>query len=101
MDVETVTPLAMWGAGVKKLEHNIGARPEFDHWDMFDQVTRAEVHQADLAPLMSTLLGVNIPVNSVGVLPVDLIDMHPNHKVEAMMTQVDQLLGKTSKNTYI
>ena len=101
MDVETVTPLAMWGAGFKKLEENIGAKTEFDHYDMFAHVNRAEVHQADLAPLMSTLLGVNIPVNNVGVLPVELIDMHPNHRVEAMMSQVDQLLGRTSKHSYI
>ena len=56
MDDETVTPFAMWGAGVKKLEENFGARSHFDHFDGFNHIKRAEMNQADLAPLMSALV---------------------------------------------
>ena len=94
MDVETVTPLAAWGAGIRRLDHNVGARTEFDYLDGFDLIHRIEVNQADLAPLMSTLVGVNIPVNSVGLLPLDMVDLHPHHQVEALLVQVDQLLAQ-------
>jgi len=94
MDDETVTPFAMWGAGVKKLEENFGARSHFDHFDGFNHIKRAEMNQADLAPLMSALVGINIPVNNVGVLPVNLLDLHPNHKIEVMLDQIDQLLAQ-------
>ena len=94
MDVETVTPLAVWGAGVKRLDSNIGARARFNGWDGFSDQYRVEVRQADLAPLMATLVGVSIPVNNVGVLPVDILDLHPNHQVEAMISQADQLLAQ-------
>ena len=42
------------------------------------------VKQADLAPFMATLLGANIPVNSVGLLPHRLLDMHPLDVVKAL-----------------
>jgi phosphatidylinositol glycan class N len=94
MDQETVTPLVAWGAGIKKLEKNIGARGQFDQVQAFQNINRIEVNQADMAPLMSTLIGKNIPVNSVGRLPVEMVDMHPTHQVEAMMVQIDQLLAQ-------
>ena len=94
MDVETVTPLAVWGAGVKKLEENVNTRAQFNSLDGFNNSYRIEVNQADLAPLMSSMIGVNIPVNNVGVLPVDILDLHPNHQVEAMLAQIDQLLAQ-------
>jgi len=94
MDVETVTPLAVWGAGVKKLEENVNTRAQFNSLDGFNISYRIEVNQADLAPLMSSMIGVNIPVNNVGVLPVDILDLHPHHQVEAMLAQIDQLLAQ-------
>jgi len=39
---------------------------------------RQDLSQADLAPLMSTLLGLEWPVNSVGVLPGILPPTDPN-----------------------
>eukprot|EP00090_Calanus_glacialis_P014751 TRINITY_DN23617_c0_g1_i1.p1 TRINITY_DN23617_c0_g1~~TRINITY_DN23617_c0_g1_i1.p1 ORF type:complete len:660 (-),score=134.08 TRINITY_DN23617_c0_g1_i1:67-1800(-) len=47
-----------------------------------------------MAPLMSTLIGKNIPVNSVGKVPIEMIDLHPTHQVEAMLAQIDQLLAQ-------
>lgn len=43
---ETNTPLITWGAGIKTNKK------------------RNDVKQADIAPLLATLIGVNIPINS-------------------------------------
>ncbi|CAL2029573.1 unnamed protein product [Caenorhabditis brenneri] len=55
-DDEVLTPFVAWGAGIKK------GGPKLD------------IHQIDLAPLISSLIGVPIPVNSMGILPVQLMD---------------------------
>jgi hypothetical protein len=62
---ETETPLVAWGAGVR------GPRPSADNnptsppsW-RFEHLTRSDVNQADIAPLMASLIGVPVPVNSV------------------------------------
>ena len=81
MDVETITPLAVWGAGVASLARlpGLGPRPAADSapWPW----PRLEVAQADLAPLMASLVGVRIPVHSVGRLPVSVLRLHPRHQV--------------------
>ena len=96
MDQETVTPLAAWGAGVARLaadSSNLGPRPvSADPWPW----PRLEVAQADLAPLMASLVGVRIPVHSVGRLPVSALQLHPRHQVEAVLAQAEQLLAQFS-----
>ncbi|KAG2365546.1 Phosphatidylinositolglycan class N-domain-containing protein [Suillus spraguei] len=67
----TRTPLIAWGQGIRgplpdviPSSHDEYSRP----WQLEDFL-RQDVEQADLAPLMAALLGVNYPVNSVGILP--------------------------------
>jgi hypothetical protein len=69
----TRTPLVAWGAGIRGPVRN----PAFPHqipdeysapWELSHIVGR-DVEQADVAALMSALLGTHWPVNSVGVLP--------------------------------
>ncbi|KAJ0042391.1 hypothetical protein Pint_19504 [Pistacia integerrima] len=55
----TDTPLVVWGA----------------EWGL-DGFERVDVNQADIAPIMSTLLGLSCPVNSVGNLPPEYINMN-------------------------
>lgn len=62
---ETETPLVAWGAGVR------GPRPSTDSnpssptsWGL-GHLARNDVNQADIAPLMASLIGVPVPVNSV------------------------------------
>ena len=52
---ETQTPIVAWGAGIST--DNINPT----NWE--DQ--RNDMEQADVAPLMASLLGINIPINSV------------------------------------
>lgn len=67
----TRTPLIAWGKGVRgplpdssPSSHDEYSKP----WGL-SHLVRRDVEQADVAALMSTLIGVNLPVNSVGVLP--------------------------------
>ncbi|KAG2120771.1 Phosphatidylinositolglycan class N-domain-containing protein [Suillus discolor] len=56
----TRTPLIAWGRGIR------GPLPDIIP-SLHDEYFHVE--QADLAPLMAALLGINYPVNSVGILP--------------------------------
>ncbi|KAI0632733.1 Phosphatidylinositolglycan class N-domain-containing protein [Trametes polyzona] len=67
----TRTPLIVWGKGVRgplpdtqPSSHDEYSKP----WDL-SHLVRRDVEQADVSVLMSSLIGVNWPVNSVGVLP--------------------------------
>lgn len=73
----TRTPLVVWGKGVRGPIHV----PEDDLVEpdtytapfKLSHIVRQDVEQADVAALMATLVGINWPVNSVGVLP----DVYP------------------------
>lgn len=52
---ETQTPIVAWGAGINT--KNISGK----HWED----SRNDIEQADIAPLIAALLGINFPINSV------------------------------------
>lgn len=95
----TRTPLIAWGAGVNKPVKN--EYPIFDdyteNWKLAD-IKRNDVNQADIASLMSYLIGVNYPVNSVGELPLAYIDAKESDKLSALyknaLSIVEQYLVK-------
>lgn len=68
----TRTPLIAWGAGIRKPVHDrTSSRLKDDYsapWEL-SHIVRRDVEQADVASLMSALLGTFWPVNSVGILP--------------------------------
>ncbi|XP_075849936.1 GPI ethanolamine phosphate transferase 1 isoform X2 [Microcebus murinus] len=64
---ETLTPLITWGAGIK-YPQKVSAQ-QFDdaflkEWRL-ENWKRRDVNQADIAPLMASLIGVPFPLNSV------------------------------------
>jgi phosphatidylinositol glycan class N len=95
----TETPLVVWGAGVSKprfsqqhvskLTEN--SRPTPLNWHL-EHLTRVDVTQADIAPLMATLIGVPIPVNSVGVLPIEYLDLPNDFKAAALLDNAREIL---------
>eukprot|EP00667_Euglena_gracilis_P005926 EG_transcript_5973 len=57
-----------------------------------DPEQRVDMLQADLAPLMATLIGVPIPVHSVGVLNTHYLDATEGFKAIALLTNARQIL---------
>uniref|UniRef100_A0A3B3XKR7 GPI ethanolamine phosphate transferase 1 n=1 Tax=Poecilia mexicana TaxID=48701 RepID=A0A3B3XKR7_9TELE len=92
---ETLTPLVVWGAGVNRAQRVIEAQPYEDgylkDWNL-EHIRRADVNQADIAPLMASLLGLPIPVNSVGVMPLLYLNNSDQFKAESMYTNAIQVL---------
>ncbi|KAJ2660955.1 Glycosyl phosphatidyl inositol anchor synthesis [Coemansia sp. RSA 1200] len=93
----TRTPLIAWGAGVAKpVAVPAGATaPGHDGfsngWGL-DQLERKDVNQADIAPLMASLVGLNFPLNSVGTLPLGYIDASDEFKASAALVNALQVL---------
>ncbi|RCN33881.1 phosphatidylinositolglycan class [Ancylostoma caninum] len=72
-DEEVLTPFIAWGAGVQKG----GAR--------------STISQVDLTPLCAALLGVAVPVNSMGVLPLHVLDVSPKYLFRSAFSNFLQL----------
>ncbi|XP_062567292.1 GPI ethanolamine phosphate transferase 1-like isoform X1 [Saccostrea cucullata] len=95
---ETLTPLVAWGAGIRgprAPDHK--SKPNEDgfskKWKL-DHLKRSDVQQADLSPLMAALIGVAYPVNSVGVLPLEVLDIPLPDQAEAMFANAQQILAQ-------
>lgn len=98
----TRTPLIAWGAGIRKPRAEAGkqtwriAEQEQDDyyqgWHELDNLWREDVEQADITPLMSALLGINIPANSEGMLPLDYLDIPAEEAARAMLANALEML---------
>ncbi|XP_023578925.1 GPI ethanolamine phosphate transferase 1 isoform X2 [Octodon degus] len=91
---ETLTPLVTWGAGIK-YPQKVSAQ-QFDddflkEWGL-EKWKRRDVNQADIAPLMASLVGVPFPLNSVGILPMDYLNNTDLFKAESIFTNAVQIL---------
>ncbi|XP_040022657.2 GPI ethanolamine phosphate transferase 1 [Gasterosteus aculeatus] len=92
---ETLTPLVAWGAGVHNARRATGPKPYSDgflqDWKL-EHLQRVDVNQADIAPLMASLIGVPFPLNSVGILPLLYLNNSEHFKAESMYTNAIQVL---------
>ncbi|CAL8580963.1 Glycosyl phosphatidyl inositol anchor synthesis [Xanthoria parietina] len=93
----TRTPLIAWGSGVAKpvisssgtaLGHEDGFSAD---WGL-DSVRRHDVNQADIAALMAYLAGLELPVNSVGQLPLSYLTASVPEQAEAMLVNAREVL---------
>ncbi|KAJ7455915.1 Phosphatidylinositolglycan class N-domain-containing protein [Mycena galericulata] len=91
----TRTPLVAWGRGVRgplpdssPSSHDAYSEP----WEL-NHLLRRDIEQADLAPLMAALVGIDWPVNSVGVLP----DVDPTKPGYLLPREGDKTLAKAAQ----
>uniref|UniRef100_H3CRR9 GPI ethanolamine phosphate transferase 1 n=1 Tax=Tetraodon nigroviridis TaxID=99883 RepID=H3CRR9_TETNG len=92
---ETLTPLVVWGAGVQTAHRATDPQAYVDgylrDWKL-EHIRRADVNQADIATLMASLIGIPLPVNSVGVLPLLYLNNTDHFKAKSMYTNALQVL---------
>ncbi|KAK9454267.1 Phosphatidylinositolglycan class N-domain-containing protein [Dipodascopsis uninucleata] len=88
----TRTPIIAWGAGIAKPVHTSTGHDAFSiPWNL-ESVRRVDVKQADIASLMSFLIGLNYPANSVGELPLEYIDAVPKVKSKAIISNALEII---------
>ncbi|XP_068956351.1 GPI ethanolamine phosphate transferase 1 isoform X2 [Petaurus breviceps papuanus] len=91
---ETLTPLVSWGAGIRypqQVSTQLFDDEFLKEWQL-ENWKRQDVNQADIAPLMASLIGVPFPLNSVGILPLDYLNNSDLFKAESMLTNALQIL---------
>nr|CAD7591284.1 unnamed protein product [Timema genevievae] len=94
---ETETPLVAWGAGIRGPLPATETDPSSPHsWELA-HIRRSDVRQADIAPLMATLLGVPIPANSVGFLPREYLSLSELEVSEAVFTNARQMAAQYNR----
>ncbi|WFD05251.1 CCR4-NOT core subunit cdc39 [Malassezia vespertilionis] len=90
----TRTPLVVWGAGVAKpmrTSHVYPVEEYYDGWGL-ETYERVDVEQAAITPLVSTLLGAQIPANNEGVLPDVYLDVDAAYAARAALANAKQVL---------
>uniref|UniRef100_A0A667YEP8 GPI ethanolamine phosphate transferase 1 n=1 Tax=Myripristis murdjan TaxID=586833 RepID=A0A667YEP8_9TELE len=89
---ETLTPLVVWGAGVHHAQRVTDPQSKQKAKRLNERLFLCFALQADIAPLMASLIGVPIPVNSVGVLPLLYLNNSDQFKAESIYTNAIQIL---------
>ena len=101
---ETMTPLLAWGAGLRWPQQvapgevgGAGVDSWSEKWGL-SHLRRCDVNQADIAPLMSVLIGRPIPLNNEGVLPIcclhDDLKLHAHGLFANAMQLCEQVMVK-------
>ncbi|NXX00329.1 PIGN transferase, partial [Larus smithsonianus] len=92
---ETLTPLIVWGAGVNYPQKVTSQFFEDNFlkggWNCL-KMGMLLFAQADIAPLMASLIGVPFPLNSVGTLPLEYLNNSAHFKAESIFTNAVQIL---------
>ncbi|BHF64319.1 hypothetical protein SprV_0200732100 [Sparganum proliferum] len=77
---EAYVPIFLWGSGIVRGE----SRPLSETLDSKSGYPIL-LNQVDICPLIAGLLGIRIPTNSMGRLPVDVLDISPPRKLELLL----------------
>lgn len=95
---ETETPFIAWGAGFadwRQLAADGQAMPtEWRRVGPVERVPRFDIEQADAAPLMAAVLGVAVPMNNFGTLPVRYLNASAAYVAQAMRANALQMAAQ-------
>lgn len=95
---ETETPIIAWGAGIKNWNHIKNLPHNQLHFHLMQKlIPRFDIEQADLTPLMASLLGIPIPVNNIGRLPHEFLNVSQKYVAAALRSNSLQLLQQYKK----
>eukprot|EP01126_Amoeba_proteus_P032015 TRINITY_DN312_c0_g1_i5.p1 TRINITY_DN312_c0_g1~~TRINITY_DN312_c0_g1_i5.p1 ORF type:complete len:794 (-),score=147.17 TRINITY_DN312_c0_g1_i5:1424-3805(-) len=107
----TETPFIAWGAGIRSPQHSYPpppSNPSDSEWTIpspkkwkLNHLRRVDLHQADIAPLMSCLVGIPFPMNSVGVLPTSYLQMTKNGIADCVITNAKQIFAQVQMHSRI
>ncbi|CAH1393577.1 unnamed protein product [Nezara viridula] len=78
---------------------NISESSTPDNWKLA-HLCRNDVNQVDIAVLMSILLGVTIPVHSVGTLPLNFLAFSEKDRAKAYVLNARQLITQLKAKEY-
>uniref|UniRef100_A0A5S6Q8I3 GPI ethanolamine phosphate transferase 1 n=1 Tax=Trichuris muris TaxID=70415 RepID=A0A5S6Q8I3_TRIMR len=81
---ETLTPVVIWGSGINQLPDAVSSAC----WPS----SPVDINQVDIAPLMSALIGAAFPANSIGVVPLEYLNVSSRSKALVMLANFRQLL---------
>ncbi|KAL5288545.1 PIGN family protein [Megaselia abdita] len=90
---ETSTPLFIWGSGVKNW-HSLDNHSYETVRISKIEVPLFQVEQAQIAPLMSALIGQSPPVNNFGKLPINLLNVSLAYQAESLSINAFQILSQ-------
>lgn len=81
----TRTPFVIWGSGIRESKYREKKPEEEDtpeDWNL-NNYERKDISQIDITPLIAGLLGTNFPMNSLGILPLDIFNI--NEKIKSKL----------------
>ncbi|KAH8299546.1 hypothetical protein KR044_002585 [Drosophila immigrans] len=91
---ETETPFMLWGAGVSR---TASSPSSFVANDEGQKLPLHELEQAQLAPLMSALIGLPPPMNNFGMLPSGYMNAGDEYEAIAAHSNALQLLAQYTR----
>ena len=81
----TRTPFVTWGSGIREAIYRDKKPDDEDtpsDW-LLDNYVRHDISQIDITPLIAGLLGTNFPMNSLGILPLNMFSI--NDKIKSKL----------------
>ena len=86
-------PFLAWGAGIRKSIHR-EQKPEGEDtpedWGLNNYVRR-DIEEIDIASLAAGLIGINIPINNYGTIPVDILDTSDKIKSKLLFANFEEI----------